>query len=70
MVLFGRIQAAPGDLADPAWQDVQAQLDDGYRLVARSPSGLTELYERTTSPLAAAGADRRAQPAAVACAIR
>ena len=70
VVLFGRIQAAPGDLADPAWQDVQAQLDDGYRLVARSPSGLTELYERTTSPLAAAGADRRAQPAAVACAIR
>ena len=44
VVLFGRIHAAPGDLADPAWQDVQAQLDDGYRLVARSPSGLTELF--------------------------
>jgi len=69
VVLFGRVHAAAEDLAGPGWQAVQAQLDSGYRLVARSPLGLTELYERTTSPLAAAGAERRAQGDAAACAI-
>ncbi len=67
VVLFGLTNAEPATLAHPAWRALAHELAAGYRLVARSPAGLVDLYERTASPLAATGAARRAEPGAANC---
>lgn len=69
VVLFGRVNASGDTLSDPQWLAVADELARGYRLVGRSSSGVVELYERNDSPVATAGASRRAEPAAAGCAV-
>jgi hypothetical protein len=67
ILVQGRRMASPAVLGSTGWKALQAQLAAGYRLVAISPMGLFEAWERTGSQAAAAGAQRRALPAAVTC---
>jgi hypothetical protein len=67
ILVQGRRMADPAVLSSADWQALQVQLAAGYRLVAISPMGLFEVWERTASPAAGAGVQRRAMPAGAAC---
>jgi hypothetical protein len=60
VVLFGRDQATDSTLTTPAWLALSEELDTAYRLVATSPAGAVELYERDLPAVTEAGAAQRA----------
>lgn len=67
VIVFGTSEATASTLASTAWSTLSAQLAGDYQLVARSSGGLATVYERTGSPVAAAGAALRAATSAPAC---
>lgn len=59
VLVYGREKASPDLLNSPGWSNLSVQLASGYRLVATSPKGLLEVWERKASPAAAAGSAAR-----------
>jgi hypothetical protein len=45
VVVFGRADAVAATLASPSWTRLAAELATGYRLAARTPDDMVELYQ-------------------------
>ncbi len=67
VLVVGRPMASPETLADSGSVLLRDQLAHGYRLVARSASGLLEAWERMSTSLATAGDARRRIAGSSAC---
>jgi hypothetical protein len=67
VLVYGRANAAGGDLEHPRWLRLLAQLEGGYRLVATSSDGLLEAWELQADPVAGRGAAQRAAQPAGTC---
>jgi hypothetical protein len=67
LVVFGRPMATQVVLASHEWVDLSAELDDGYRLAARTTDDLVEVYERLGSEIADTGAAMRAADTDAVC---
>ena len=67
ILLFGPSRADRETLGSPIWAALRKQLNTGYRLVAVSPHGWLQAWERRGSPAATVGRRRRLAANAVAC---
>ncbi len=67
ILLFGRNQHDPAELADPIWKRFSRELHSGYRLAAISPLGWVQAWVRRRSNAAARGRARSLRSHASAC---
>ena len=67
ILLFGRNQHDPAELASPIWKQFSRELHSGYRLAAVSPLGWVQAWVRRRSNAATLGGARSLGSRAAAC---